>query len=202
MVRAFYSPSSAIPILMVGSEITVKVCLEKLAKAEALEASRGILHPHEVTASKFLGVGIDLQEQQYVHPDSVILASNTSLTVFACRRALHTKRGKTDDKKLTLQTQRNTLAHRIKSWHLIQAFYMPMVATLIAQEAEGPVAPGDTIPKPEEERLWLPSDVPREKWATGLSAGLAEKEMQLRKAEADDALYQFSVHVPLRSVCH
>lgn len=47
-------------------ELTVKKCLEALGEAEAAEASRGVVAPHETTASKFLAAGIDLQEQQYV----------------------------------------------------------------------------------------------------------------------------------------
>lgn len=39
----------------------VKKCLEELGAAKAL---RGTISPHEVTASKFLAAGIDLQEQQ------------------------------------------------------------------------------------------------------------------------------------------
>lgn len=46
------------------SEITVKECLKQLAKEEALEAQNGVLHPHEVTASRFLATGLELEEQQ------------------------------------------------------------------------------------------------------------------------------------------
>lgn len=49
---------------MFVTEITVKVCLEKLAKSEAQEIAQGVIHPHEITASKFLSVGLELQEQQ------------------------------------------------------------------------------------------------------------------------------------------
>lgn len=49
-----------------NTDVTVAKCLETIGKEEAMEAAGGMLSPHEVTASKFLSVGLDLQEQQCV----------------------------------------------------------------------------------------------------------------------------------------
>lgn len=86
-----------------------------------------------------------------------------------------------------MQTGRNTLVHRINSWFALQAVYMPVVATL-RKPADTSVA-ADELQKPEEEKLWMPSEVPKELWA-GLGYRLVEKETSLREAEADDALHQ------------
>lgn len=42
----------------------MKECLQQLGHEEALEAQNGVLHPHEVTASRFLATGLELEEQQ------------------------------------------------------------------------------------------------------------------------------------------
>lgn len=46
------------------TEVTVKECLTELGREEAQDAERGVLQPHEVTASGFLATGLELEEQQ------------------------------------------------------------------------------------------------------------------------------------------
>lgn len=67
---------------------------------------------------------------------------------------------------------------------------MPVVSTLATRQSEDIIDAENDLIQPEDEKLWLPSDVPLDMWSTGLYKGLAEKEMQLREAEADDALHQ------------
>lgn len=102
-------------------------------------------------------------------------------------------RGKTPDEKLKIQTLRNTLTHRIKKWRTIQILYMPIVTTLISKDDEVPEGQSSFdqgVILVENVKLWMPSQVPREKWATGIATGLASKEERLRIADADGALHQ------------
>lgn len=64
---------------------------------------------------------------------------------------------------------------------------MPVVSTL-RKPPDTSVA-SDELYKPEDEKLWMPSELPKEQWG-GLGYGLVEKETSLREAEADDALHQ------------
>lgn len=102
-------------------------------------------------------------------------------------------RGKTADEKLKVQTLRNTLTHRIKMWRTIQVLYIPVVTTLLTNDddtAENENRSPSEVYLPENEKLWMPSEVPREKWLMGLAVGLVHKEERLRIADADDALHK------------
>lgn len=103
-------------------------------------------------------------------------------------------RGKTADEKLKIQTLRNTLAHRIKKWRTIQVLYTPIVTTYLSKDEDGgdddDTSNSDSRSLPEDEKLWMPSSLPRETWTASLSPGLLKKEERLRIAEADDALHQ------------
>lgn len=64
---------------------------------------------------------------------------------------------------------------------------MPIVSTFAAP----PSAANDSSPPiPENEVLWMPSEVDQKHWPTGLAAGLAALELRLRESEAQDALHQ------------
>ena len=63
---------------------------------------------------------------------------------------------------------------------------MPIVSTLVPP----PSAAADSPPIPENEVLWMPSEVDPKHWLTGLAAGLTELELRLRESEAQDALHQ------------
>lgn len=102
---------------------------------------------------------------------------------------------KTADERLKVQTQRNTLSHRIRKWRTIQVLYMPIVTTFLAKDDDGDDsdAQNESDPPailPENVRLWMPSEVPSDKRTAGLATGLVQKEERLRIAEADDALHQ------------
>jgi hypothetical protein len=107
-----------------------------------------------------------------------------------------------------LQEKCNTLHRRIEAWREIQNIYMPGVQQL--REASQPLSAqsfspssstsqawtSDTqtdssSPTPnqlENTCLWLPSSMPQSLHLTGCTVGLAEKEIRLRLAQADDAL--------------
>jgi len=94
------------------------------------------------------------------------------------------KRVKTSKQHADLQEKRNTLACRIQQWREVQLAYMPSVATLVVRsttssnELEGNLA--ENVP------LYLPSgilDATRQ-----LITHVADKELRLRIAQADEAL--------------
>ncbi|KAA1479641.1 hypothetical protein DENSPDRAFT_862064 [Dentipellis sp. KUC8613] len=156
----------------------------ELSEEEAQERAQGAVSLHEMTASTFLSVGIELQDQQ---------------------RALRSKDkeydSRTTKKKLNIQERRNALQHRIKAWRTVQAIYMPVVASLLSpQEDDQSTGPEES--RPEFEKLWLPSEVDRAHHTVGLIPRLAEKELRLRLSEAEDALHELRrlirIHLGLR----
>lgn len=53
-------------MLITVTDMTLADVKLELAREEAANAQSGIQHAHEVTASRFLTMGLDLEEQQYV----------------------------------------------------------------------------------------------------------------------------------------
>ncbi|KAI0055066.1 hypothetical protein BV25DRAFT_1873220 [Artomyces pyxidatus] len=171
----------------------------ELAQQEAEEAARGIVSLHETSASVFLSTGLDLEDQQ---------------------RALRVKAkgedSKTPSGRAAIQEKRNALQHRIKNWRALQLVYMPAVTPLIAKDlapstsspsaSSSPVAgattgpPNDTATssKIEDEKLWMPSEVPNAFWATGLAPGLITKAVRLRIAQAEEALHNLRRQLRIR----
>ncbi|KAI0067061.1 hypothetical protein BV25DRAFT_1912397 [Artomyces pyxidatus] len=156
----------------------------ELAQQEADEVNRGVVSLHETSASVFLSVGLDLEDQQ---------------------RALRTKaageEAKTKIGKAALQDKRNALQHRIKAWRSIQAIYMPVASVLMAREANA-LGPEEIVRDArsniEDEKLWLPSAIPKEMWAAGLTPNIVQKAIRLRRAQAEDALHEIRRHLRIR----
>ncbi|KAI0062049.1 hypothetical protein BV25DRAFT_1870510 [Artomyces pyxidatus] len=156
----------------------------ELAQQEADEVNRGVVSLHETSASVFLSVGLDLEDQQ---------------------RALRTKaageEAKTKIGKAGLQDKRNALQHRVKAWRSIQLIYMPVASVLMAKEANalGPEEIArETRSNIENEKLWLPSAIPKEMWASGLTPNITQKAIRLRRAQAEDALHEIRRHLRIR----
>lgn len=114
------------------------------------------------------------------------------MTCLISRRVLQvrSRKNKTTADKVTIQTSRNALTHRIKSWRAIQVLYMPYVSTLISQEEASQTEDSPLRGKVELEKLWMPSEVPQASWPAGMASGLVGKEAQLREGEAEEALHQ------------
>ncbi|TFY54862.1 hypothetical protein EVG20_g9538 [Dentipellis fragilis] len=186
-----------VPAADYETETTLADVRLEISEEEAREASQGIISLHEMTSGTFLSVGLELQDQQ--------------------RRLLQKKGNKgaeqtTTKKKVTLQDKRNALHHRIQAWRQVQVLYMPIVTTLLPKmtaDESGPQEPPaqpdaeeTSIPKPEYEKLWMPSDLNPSLWTTGIHPGLAQKELRLREAEAEDALHEIRrlirIHLGLR----
>ena len=166
----------------------------ELANEESADAARGKETLHNISAGKWLVMGLDLEEQQYVS-DTVCC----SFTDFFCRRILVWQASK----KVTalgaadLQEKRHILRRRIDNWCEVQRAYMPCIDQLlatIASDASHDSASADssrmttTPEQPETTPLFLPSSIPSSLWTTGCVLGLVDKERRLRLAQADDGL--------------
>ncbi|KAI0060273.1 hypothetical protein BV25DRAFT_1871286 [Artomyces pyxidatus] len=166
----------------------------ELARQEAEEVKRGeSMSLHETSASVFISTGIDLEEQQ---------------------RALRVKckgeESKTAAGKASIQEKRNALQHRVKNWRIIQQIYMPAAISLLARDDEAVATSVADTPgssgtnsrvdrdKVENEKLWLPSEVPADLWSAGLTHGLIEKTVKLRTAQAEDSLHHIRRQLRIR----
>ncbi|TDL14504.1 hypothetical protein BD410DRAFT_845964 [Rickenella mellea] len=156
-----------------------KVKLE-LAKQDAIDASAGVISPHEVSASTFLSSGMELEEQQ------------RALKVMVAKKS-----AKSDIQAAEIQQKRNALKHRIDIWLKIQGVYMPGVAASL--QDRHPSVDERTEPSNSElSELFLPSSLAPAVRAA-LAPGLAEKELRLRMAQADDCIHQLRRHLRIRT---
>ncbi|KAI0042913.1 hypothetical protein FA95DRAFT_1499394 [Auriscalpium vulgare] len=154
----------------------------ELAQEEAAEMDRGVMSLHELSASVFLSVGLELEDLQ---------------------RVLRVRAKKSDSKtpagRLALQEKRNSLQHRIRSWQGVQKIYMPAPATNAANNTPPGSAPTGTQPRRRDEPLYLPSAIPESLWSQGFVSGLGDKYRRLRVAQAEDALHHIRRQIRLRS---
>ena len=171
----------------------------ELAKEEADDVQCGNQSVHHISASRWLTMGLDLEEQQYAYSPSEF---DYLLIIFYCRRVLiwHSSRKKTTTLAAAdLQEKRNSLRHCIESWQGIQKVYMPCVERLCEARVHSshttsstPTVPSSvassSLLRPENTPLYLPSSIPRSLWTSGCSRGLVEKERRLRLAQVDDGL--------------
>lgn len=112
------------------------------------------------------------------------LKCNIKLTVV--RRGLAVEAGGRNSvaEQADIQGRRNGLMHRIDQWRETQLIYMPYVAALLDQTDSSAAAPH----KAEEIQLYLPSGLSDSILRTQAVSVLLKKELQLRVAQADDAL--------------
>ncbi|KAK7687212.1 hypothetical protein QCA50_009717 [Cerrena zonata] len=145
----------------------------KLAQEDTEDMRSGAAISHEVTASAFLHLGIELEEQQR----NLQLKAATS---------------KTTAELAGLQEKRNILAHRIINWQKIQDIYMPLVSPLrLPPDTEDADSNSDSTPiqkDAEKIKLFLPSSCPSSMLTSDSMKTLTTKEIQLRIAQAHDAL--------------
>ncbi|KAI0046352.1 hypothetical protein FA95DRAFT_1573235 [Auriscalpium vulgare] len=166
MMRAFDRDKKAPnPYKEPGAVTTLADVRLELANEEAVEAARGHLSPHETSASVFLNVGLDLEEQR-----CVLQAREKKLP----RRA-------EDEDEAKDEAGRK---HKRKKTILTNE--------LLPSTAPDPSS-NDAIFKvgaPEAETLFLPSQMPPEVCDAGCVPGLINKEVRLRVGQAQDALHQ------------
>ncbi|KAI0085202.1 hypothetical protein BDY19DRAFT_896968, partial [Irpex rosettiformis] len=147
----------------------------KLAREESLESERGFPSLHEISASAFLEIGLELENSH-------------------CRRLALRLRAKAKNSTadlVSLQTKRNALKHRIEAWRRIQGTYMPNANALdISDDNAGDVDDVDNVERvhAEDVPLFLPSSLPANMHGEDTLKALIRKERQLRIALADDSL--------------
>ncbi|KAI0054692.1 hypothetical protein BV25DRAFT_1873293 [Artomyces pyxidatus] len=145
-----------------------------LADEEAKEAQSGQVSMHEMTASVFLSVGMELEELQR----GILATIKTS--------------SKTAPEKAAIKKKQSVLRHRISAWRDVQQIYMPGISHLIAAPSSVLDAADDGTPisEPEKMALHLPSQISVSLRLAGCVPGLVDKEARLRQAQAEDALHQ------------
>jgi hypothetical protein len=170
----------------------------ELAIEENADVARGKESLHEVSAGKWLAMGLDLEEQQWVsYPTGLIY-----LLMHQCRRILVWQASKKVSTlgDAELQEKRHTLCRRIDSWCNIQQVYMPCIDQVRAAHLANANPPASSTShdpsvitpsaadKPETIPLFLPSSIQPSFWSAGCILGLIDKERRLRIAQADDGL--------------
>ncbi|KAI0054817.1 hypothetical protein BV25DRAFT_1816493, partial [Artomyces pyxidatus] len=151
----------------------------ELAEEEAAEARQGRMSLHETTASVFLTVGLELEDQQ-----RLLLEKQPST------------RGTTAE-KASFREKQNILGRRIAGWRQIQQLYMPCLSQLVAESTSDESGSADTD-NPQTTKLYLPSQLPEELRASGCVSGLVDKELRLRRAQAEDSLHQVRRTIRMR----
>ncbi|KZT03347.1 uncharacterized protein LAESUDRAFT_761931 [Laetiporus sulphureus 93-53] len=143
------------------------VCLQ-LAQEDAAEAARGHVAPHEVTASIFLQLGLELEGQVHVSQLKSI--------------------GKSDAMYADSQQRQNALYHHIQGWCTLQDIYMPIAAQLRAPYISIEEIAEKSDYAANDMKLWLPSSLSVDLRSSEALRDLVMKETRLRVAQADDAL--------------
>ncbi|KAG2341246.1 hypothetical protein BDR05DRAFT_977033 [Suillus weaverae] len=116
----------------------------KLAQLEAQDLERGVcvsLHP-EVSPSVFVGLGLNLEEEQKSLSNHI-----------------------TDTQKGNLQCQRNTFHCKVESWRTTQSLYMPVMQGILSTSTSTPPSLLG-IQNTEDVKLLLPSAI---KWELQLA---------------------------------
>ncbi|KAG6829299.1 hypothetical protein H0H93_014534, partial [Arthromyces matolae] len=161
--------SDSIGSLIAISEAEVR---KELAEEERVRVVEGGVTLHETSASGFLVLGLELEDTQ------------RRISKLAMADKSHTP---THDASLV--EQRNSFRTKLKSWVQLRAIYMPgLLQYLTNLHTELPSSSSIPSPHPENEDLWLPSQLPLEHRQTACILGLSKMEAKLRTARCHDAL--------------
>ncbi|KAH7903922.1 hypothetical protein BJ138DRAFT_1188251 [Hygrophoropsis aurantiaca] len=169
-------PTQPSPYQEAVVNVTLSSVLKKLEAEERAFSSTqsNSAITHETTATSFLAMGLELEQQQRNIRAKAKEIKGDSNTI----------------KKQSLDEQRTTLASRIETWQSIQVLYMPGIAHVrqMCPTRTNALVDDERVKKSEDIMLHLPSTLPISIRATGCVEGLLEKEKQLRLAEAEDTL--------------
>ncbi|KAJ7126645.1 hypothetical protein C8R46DRAFT_926973 [Mycena filopes] len=144
------------------SEATVKL---QFIEQEAEAARRGVPAVHNVSPSKFITLGLELEdEQRRIRVQAVLKKANTTAM------------------QIDLKTLRTKLNRRILQFRKLQATYTPAALQLLEKQEIPEDALVEDIP------LMLPSGMPLEARAAGCLGGLADVEALMRHAQCGAAL--------------
>ncbi|KAH7918389.1 hypothetical protein BV22DRAFT_1024674 [Leucogyrophana mollusca] len=100
-----------------------------------------------------------------------------------------------EEQQATIQNRRNALTRKIDAWAKIQALYIPGVVALRVG-SNGTSGTEEEIEKAENQKLWLPSQLPR---GVVCDQELRSIEWRLRYAQAGDALNELRQSLRLSS---
>ncbi|KAJ7826746.1 hypothetical protein B0H13DRAFT_1657348 [Mycena leptocephala] len=149
------------------SEAQIRVLLKK---DEEEAAAKGVAPLHGTSATAFLTAGLQLEDSQ-----RRIKAKIAGLTLV------------TADRESKIQEQRLALLAKLRNFRGLQQIYTPAAARAV--EAENARRNPDVSPvKPENIRLYLPSELSAPDRLNGCMERLPEMEAQLREAQCTDAL--------------
>ncbi|KAF8057953.1 hypothetical protein FPV67DRAFT_1676638 [Lyophyllum atratum] len=163
------APSPLISEVVCISEAEVR---KELAEEEKERVSSGGVSLHEMSASAFLVLGLDLEDSQRRIRKLAITGIQPH----------------TSHQGATLAELRNSLRTKLKNWELLRAVYMPGLLQFLHDQSRSGMPPTDSNETPEQADLWLPSQLPQTRRDTVCSAGLPAMEAKLRVAQCYDAL--------------
>ncbi|KAJ6447661.1 hypothetical protein C8R47DRAFT_1231344 [Mycena vitilis] len=157
------------------SEAEIRVVLKK---DEEEAATNGTAPLHGTSATAFLTAGLQLEDTQ-----RRIKAQIVGTTVV------------TADRESKIQEHRLALQAKLRAFRALQQVYTPGAIRRVEalEQSRNPEAPAV---KPENIRLFLPSELSEAERSAGCKEGLSEMEAKLREAQCGDAL------VKMRSTLH
>jgi hypothetical protein len=165
---------------------------KQLAAEEAQEMAVGtayVLHK-EISASQLITMGLDFEEQQYVHKIFFISLQHSDAYSERCRLAVDLRSlgpHSTDEQKTRLQNWCNVLSRKITSWINVQHLYMPGLHIIRTRDDQ-------SLQSDEQEeevsniKLYLPSSITS--MAVVRDVQLHQIEWDLCQAQAHDALHE------------
>ncbi|KAF8976197.1 hypothetical protein BDQ17DRAFT_1441228 [Cyathus striatus] len=148
----------------------------ELTHEEVSNAETGIAFINNLTLTKFLMQGFELEEQQNILKSEVSKLGNTAIS-----------------KDLAdLYDKQIALAAKIFKWQEAQLIYMPEVKNIVDSNLE----PNTNMPVDIElASLYLPSALPEHLQTTTIIQKAAQSELKLRIAQANDALAYIRRHL-------
>ncbi|KAG1866481.1 hypothetical protein C8R48DRAFT_747671 [Suillus tomentosus] len=152
------------------TQAAVRLRLAEL-EADELQAGTNVSLHTDISPTRLITTGIDLQDQQQ------------RLKTDMANASLHP----TDKQKTAMQTRVTALQRRLDAWARVQELYMPIVSQFRQRSSEA---------GPESFKLWLPSELQP---TVSCDKKLAAHEWDLRHAQAQDALNEVRSHLRLRS---
>ncbi|KAJ7858428.1 hypothetical protein B0H13DRAFT_1640476 [Mycena leptocephala] len=148
----------------------------KFTQDEAEEAKRGVQALHDVSPSKFIAVGLELEEEQRRVRMQAIL-----------------KKAQTTEMQIDLGTMRSKLSRRVAQFRKLQMTYTPVALQLLG---EMDIPENQTV---ENMPLMLPSRMSPAVRATGIVTGLADIEALMRHAQCRAALASLRNQLHIKS---
>ncbi|KAK7022747.1 hypothetical protein VNI00_016981 [Paramarasmius palmivorus] len=152
------------------AHISVSKALKELAESNQASLCSGGVSYHKVTTSGFIMMVLEGQDSQRKLAE-IVDQQKKDPTVIQSTKVLE---------------QRNTLHRRIRYFQALQAIYMPGLMQFRANARD--VDEEEDSIQPETTKLWLSSDIPKEKHEAVSVRGLDKVEAKLQQARCYDAL--------------